>query len=88
MGARRAPFLCFSSLRVTMKQGKIVMSVKPPGEREFLRSLFLSTGDSDVLDMLERGERKGFRGILRSLGSKLIRIAPVAIVLYAVYACR
>lgn len=64
------------------------MSANNLGDREFLQSLFLSTGDSNVLAMLERSERRTFGGALRALKNKLIAIAPFVIIGYAVIAYR
>ncbi len=59
------------------------MTVKTLEDREFLRSVFLATGDEAVLRLLERGSPRGVRSTLSALNARIMGAAPVVICIAA-----
>jgi hypothetical protein len=55
------------------------MTVKTMEDRKFLQALLLDTGSSEILDMLEGGNRGGFGSTLSALNAKIMGAAPVVI---------
>lgn len=64
------------------------MTVKTLEDREFLRSVFLATGDEAVLQLLERGSRGGLRSSISALTARIASAAPVAICIAAMFLYR
>ena len=64
------------------------MTVKTLEDREFLRSVFMATGDEAVLELLERNSRNSLRSTISALTARIVSAAPVAIGIAAMFLYR